>query len=132
MSQQQAVPKPSLQGVRIKARKGAVKAQAKHEPTGEFEIFKACVLAMTRMVGEFFATSSINILKPSPRVTLTPLHPSSSKPVLPLNISNMPMHSSKFYSLVAFFSPGGVTSMMGHPHPHSRSSRQRSLLRWMT
>jgi len=26
------VPKPSLQGVRIKARKGAVKAQAKHEP----------------------------------------------------------------------------------------------------
>ena len=40
MSQQQAVPKPSLQGVRIKARKGAVKAQAKHEPTGEFEIFQ--------------------------------------------------------------------------------------------
>ncbi|KAF8532541.1 hypothetical protein JB92DRAFT_599623 [Gautieria morchelliformis] len=33
MSQQQAAPKPSLQGVRIKARKGAVKAQAKHEPT---------------------------------------------------------------------------------------------------
>ncbi|KAI0268643.1 eIF4-gamma/eIF5/eIF2-epsilon-domain-containing protein [Gloeopeniophorella convolvens] len=33
MSQQQAVPKPSLQGVRIKARKGAVKAHAKHEPT---------------------------------------------------------------------------------------------------
>ncbi|KAF5317156.1 hypothetical protein D9611_003902 [Ephemerocybe angulata] len=32
MSQQSAVPKPSLQGVRIKARKGAVKAQAKHEP----------------------------------------------------------------------------------------------------
>lgn len=34
MSQQSAVPKPSLQGVRIKARKGAVKAQAKHEPAG--------------------------------------------------------------------------------------------------
>jgi len=33
MSQQQSVPKPSLQGVRIKARKGAVKAHAKHEPT---------------------------------------------------------------------------------------------------
>ncbi|KAF8530523.1 hypothetical protein BU17DRAFT_35813 [Hysterangium stoloniferum] len=33
MSQQQTVPKPSLQGVRIKVRKGAVKAQAKHEPT---------------------------------------------------------------------------------------------------
>ncbi|TFY57122.1 hypothetical protein EVG20_g8666 [Dentipellis fragilis] len=33
MSQQQAVPKPSLQGVRIRARKGAVKAHAKHEPT---------------------------------------------------------------------------------------------------
>ncbi|KZT72207.1 eukaryotic translation initiation factor 5C [Daedalea quercina L-15889] len=33
MSQQAAVPKPSLQGVRIKARKGAVKAHAKHEPT---------------------------------------------------------------------------------------------------
>ncbi|KAF9461257.1 hypothetical protein BDZ94DRAFT_1221547 [Collybia nuda] len=33
MSQQSAAPKPSLQGVRIKARKGAVKAQAKHEPT---------------------------------------------------------------------------------------------------
>ncbi|TEB38323.1 ARM repeat-containing protein [Coprinellus micaceus] len=32
MSQQSAVPKPSLQGVRIKARKGAVKAHAKHEP----------------------------------------------------------------------------------------------------
>ena len=34
MSQQQTV-KPSLQGVRIKARKGTVKAQAKHEPTGK-------------------------------------------------------------------------------------------------
>ncbi|KAF5322456.1 hypothetical protein D9619_001797 [Psilocybe cf. subviscida] len=33
MSQQSAAAKPSLQGVRIKARKGAVKAQAKHEPT---------------------------------------------------------------------------------------------------
>ncbi|EAU91654.2 basic leucine zipper and W2 domain-containing protein 2 [Coprinopsis cinerea okayama7 len=33
MSQQAATSKPSLQGVRIKARKGAVKAQAKHEPT---------------------------------------------------------------------------------------------------
>jgi len=32
MSQQSAAAKPSLQGVRIKARKGAVKAQAKHEP----------------------------------------------------------------------------------------------------
>ncbi|RDB16944.1 Basic leucine zipper and W2 domain-containing protein 2 [Hypsizygus marmoreus] len=33
MSQQAAASKPSLQGVRIKARKGAVKAHAKHEPT---------------------------------------------------------------------------------------------------
>ncbi|EDR11823.1 uncharacterized protein LACBIDRAFT_189130 [Laccaria bicolor S238N-H82] len=33
MSQQSATSKPSLQGVRIKARKGAVKAQAKHEPS---------------------------------------------------------------------------------------------------
>ncbi|KAJ8519947.1 hypothetical protein ONZ45_g3170 [Pleurotus djamor] len=33
MSQQSTAPKPSLQGVRIKARKGAVKAQAKHEPS---------------------------------------------------------------------------------------------------
>jgi hypothetical protein len=33
MSQQSTAAKPSLQGVRIKARKGAVKAQAKHEPT---------------------------------------------------------------------------------------------------
>jgi hypothetical protein len=33
MSQQQTAAKPSLQGVRIKARKGAVKAHAKHEPT---------------------------------------------------------------------------------------------------
>ncbi|THH21336.1 hypothetical protein EW146_g186 [Bondarzewia mesenterica] len=33
MSQQQSAAKPSLQGVRIKARKGAVKAHAKHEPT---------------------------------------------------------------------------------------------------
>lgn len=32
MSQQPAASKPSLQGVRIKARKGQVKAQAKHEP----------------------------------------------------------------------------------------------------
>jgi hypothetical protein len=32
MSQPSAASKPSLQGVRIKARKGAVKAQAKHEP----------------------------------------------------------------------------------------------------
>jgi hypothetical protein len=32
MSTQQAALKPSLTGVRIKARKGAVKAQAKHEP----------------------------------------------------------------------------------------------------
>ena len=34
MSQQSTAAKPSLQGVRIKARKGAVKAQAKHEPAG--------------------------------------------------------------------------------------------------
>ena len=34
MSQQAAAAKPSLQGVRIKARKRAVKASAKHEPTG--------------------------------------------------------------------------------------------------
>ncbi|KAF8557605.1 ARM repeat-containing protein [Imleria badia] len=33
MSQQAAASKPSLQGVKIKARKGAVKAQAKHEPS---------------------------------------------------------------------------------------------------
>ncbi|KAI0743620.1 eukaryotic translation initiation factor 5C [Daedaleopsis nitida] len=33
MSQQSATAKPSLQGVRIRARKGAVKAHAKHEPT---------------------------------------------------------------------------------------------------
>lgn len=33
MSQQSTAAKPSLQGVRIKARKGAVKAQAKHEPS---------------------------------------------------------------------------------------------------
>ncbi|KAH7924268.1 ARM repeat-containing protein [Leucogyrophana mollusca] len=33
MSQQPTATKPSLQGVRIKARKGAVKAQAKHEPS---------------------------------------------------------------------------------------------------
>ncbi|KAJ7188262.1 hypothetical protein C8R46DRAFT_1054165 [Mycena filopes] len=33
MSQQSAASKPSLTGVRIKARKGAVKAHAKHEPT---------------------------------------------------------------------------------------------------
>ncbi|KAF8210275.1 hypothetical protein K438DRAFT_1903844 [Mycena galopus ATCC 62051] len=32
-SQQSSAAKPSLQGVRIKARKGAVKAHAKHEPT---------------------------------------------------------------------------------------------------
>ncbi|TFK53614.1 hypothetical protein OE88DRAFT_1264157 [Heliocybe sulcata] len=32
MSQPPAASKPSLQGVRIRARKGAVKAQAKHEP----------------------------------------------------------------------------------------------------
>ncbi|KAI0821644.1 eukaryotic translation initiation factor 5C [Trametes gibbosa] len=32
MSQQSAAAKPSLQGVRIRARKGAVKAHAKHEP----------------------------------------------------------------------------------------------------
>ncbi|KAF7376148.1 W2 domain-containing protein [Mycena sanguinolenta] len=32
-SSQSSAAKPSLQGVRIKARKGAVKAQAKHEPT---------------------------------------------------------------------------------------------------
>jgi len=33
MSQQSAAAKPSLQGVKIRARKGAVKAHAKHEPT---------------------------------------------------------------------------------------------------
>lgn len=35
MSQQPAAAKPTLQGVRIRARKGAVKAHAKHEPTSE-------------------------------------------------------------------------------------------------
>ena len=37
MSQQPAAAKPSLQGVRIKARKGTVKAQAKHEPSGPYQ-----------------------------------------------------------------------------------------------
>lgn len=32
---QQTGDKPSLSGVKIKARKGAVKAQAKFEPTGQ-------------------------------------------------------------------------------------------------
>ena len=35
MSQQVSASKPSLTGVKIKARKGAVKAQAKHEPSGK-------------------------------------------------------------------------------------------------
>ncbi len=35
MSQQQAVPKPTLQGVRIRDRKRTAKATAKHEPEGE-------------------------------------------------------------------------------------------------
>ena len=39
MSQQSTAAKPSLQGVRIKARKGAVKAQAKHEPSGPSPVF---------------------------------------------------------------------------------------------
>ncbi|KDQ21514.1 hypothetical protein BOTBODRAFT_205413 [Botryobasidium botryosum FD-172 SS1] len=47
MSQQTNV-KPSLQGVRIKARKGAVKAQAKHEP----EIFQAQLYKHLETVSE--------------------------------------------------------------------------------
>jgi len=43
MSQQAA--KPSLQGVRIKARKGAVKAQAKHEPSSM--LFRILVSLLT-------------------------------------------------------------------------------------
>ena len=42
MSQQSAAAKPSLQGVRIKARKRAVKAQAKHEPDGERDNIPHC------------------------------------------------------------------------------------------
>jgi hypothetical protein len=38
---QQAAAKPSLQGVRIKARKGVVKAHAKHEPTSKSYILNS-------------------------------------------------------------------------------------------
>ena len=54
MSQQSAASKPSLQGVRIKARKGAVKAQAKHEPTSIYLLIlfyfisSQCLLSLQR------------------------------------------------------------------------------------
>ena len=71
MSQQAAASKPSLQGVKIKARKGAVKAQAKHEPSGMHLIILAPIYAhRTRQSSE---TSSINILTPSQTTTLTHL-----------------------------------------------------------
>lgn len=47
MSQQPAAAKPTLQGVRIKARKRAVKASAKHEPTGEHRAFVVRPAALT-------------------------------------------------------------------------------------
>lgn len=132
MSQQQTAPKPSLQGVRIKARKGAVKAQAKHEPSGKcFSATRSCS-QLNDIYGKFSETNSINTSKQSPRVILTPLHPNLSKPVLLSNISSMQTHCLKSYSSAVFFNREGAMLMMVHHHPHSRSSRQRSPPRWMT
>jgi len=47
MSQQSATSKPSLQGVRIKARKGAVKAQAKHEPSSEHSLLSTPTISLS-------------------------------------------------------------------------------------
>ena len=52
MSQQSTAPKPSLTGVKIKARKGAVKAQAKHEPSGQY--FAAIMLCGSGFVHFFY------------------------------------------------------------------------------
>lgn len=52
MSQQSTASKPSLTGVKIKARKGAVKAQAKHEPSGQY--FAAIMLCGSGFVHFFY------------------------------------------------------------------------------
>lgn len=69
MSQQAAAAKPSLQGVRIKARKGAVKAQAKHEPSSTHNI-STYVLFLSNL-SQYLETNSTNILKQSQKATLT-------------------------------------------------------------
>lgn len=97
-SQQQPNAKPSLTGVRIKVRKGAAKAQAKHEPQGAFPsshttiglvlpspidhlmLFIPPVPLACTSVSQSSATKYTNILKRPFRATLTRTRTNSSTP----------------------------------------------------
>lgn len=72
MSQPSA--KPSLQGVRIKARKGAVKAQAKHEPTSEIYSIQSQILV--KIIFQSSEINFTNILKLFPKAISILLPPS--------------------------------------------------------
>lgn len=61
MSQQSTASKPSLQGVRIKARKGAVKAHAKHEPTSWSPVFPLHVANPPVKSSEISSTSTLKL-----------------------------------------------------------------------
>ncbi|KAF8893353.1 armadillo-type protein [Infundibulicybe gibba] len=94
MSQPSSAAKPSLQGVRIKARKGAVKAQAKHEPT----IFRDQLYKHLETVpeGDFdsFATklvqagSSLEFLKYADALFEIILYIDGGEPTSPFTIFN--------------------------------------------
>ena len=123
MSQQPATSKPSLQGVRIKARKGAVKAQAKHEPTGITFFYSFTYILIFELV-QYSETSSSNTLKPSTRAISTLIQQSSSRQAQRSSSSSMQMSSSSSSSSAGFSSQEAPMSMTAHqPHPSRSSTR---------
>ena len=129
MSQQSAASKPSLQGVRIKARKGAVKAQAKHEPTSRYILLSKFTSIMSFQSSEI---NSTNISKLYQRPILILSQQSSSKQVPLLNSSNMQMPYSRSSLSAVFCSQVAASLTMERRHLRSLYSMRKNLRRWTT
>ena len=130
MSQQSAASKPSLQGVRIKARKGAVKAQAKHEPTS-IDILFLFKSTSTRS----FQSSEINSTNTSKlyqKPILIPSQQNLSKQVLLLNFSNMQMPYSRLSLSAVFCNRVAASLTMERRCLRSLCSVRKNPRRWMT
>ena len=61
MSQQSTASKPSLSGVKIKARKRTVQAQAKHEPNGASALYHSLIFPWHRSRPDDFLLQSSEI-----------------------------------------------------------------------
>ena len=130
MSQQSAASKPSLQGVRIKARKGAVKAQAKHEPTSIYLLF--LFLYIITQYSQSSEINSTNTSKLYQRPILILSQQSLSKQVLLLNSLNMQMPYSKSSLSAVFYCQVAASLTMERRRLRSLYSMLKNPRRWTT